>query len=260
MLYYFLKHFVLGPWLKLLFRPWLEGGDNVPREGAAVLISNHLSFSDSIFLPLVLGRRVTFLAKSDYFTTRGIKGLLMRMFFAGTGQVPIDRSGGQASEAALNTGLRILREGHLLAFYPEGTRSLDGTLFRGRTGAARVALHAQVPVIPVGMIATYEAQPTGRILPKLRRVGVRIGKPLDFSRYYGMESDRFILRSVTDEMMYEMIQLTGQRYEDMYATDAKDAARAREQVPADEPRGPGEGGGGAAEDERDQGGSSASGS
>lgn len=240
MLYYVLKHFVLGPWLKLLFRPWLEGGENVPTVGAAVLISNHLSFSDSFFLPLVLGRRVTFLAKSDYFTGKGIKGALTRMFFAGTGQVPIDRSGGQASEAALNTGLRILEEGHLLALYPEGTRSPDGTLFRGRTGAARVALHAQVPVIPVGMIATYETQPAGKTLPRLRRVGVRIGKPMDFSRYYGMENDRFILRSVTDEMMYEMIQLTGQHYEDMYASTAKEAARAKEQDPEPEQDAPGE--------------------
>lgn len=236
MFYRFLKHFLLGPWLKLLFRPWLEGEENLPETGAALLISNHLSFSDSIFLPIVVKRRVTFLAKSDYFTTKGIKGALMRLFFAGTGQVPIDRSGGKASEAALKTGLRILEEGHLLALYPEGTRSLDGTLFRGRTGAARVALHAEVPVIPVGMIATYEAQPAGQVVPKLRRVGVRVGKPMDFSRYYGMENDRFILRSVTDEMMYELMELTGQHYRDMYASQAKELAKHREAEGVGPPR------------------------
>lgn len=225
MLYWFLKKFLLGPWLRVLFRPWIEGEENIPADGPALLVSNHLSFSDSIFLPLVLDRRATFLAKSDYFTGTGPKGFFSRLFFGGTGQVPIDRSGGKASEAALNTGLRILQGGDLLALYPEGTRSHDGRLYRGRTGAARMALHAQVPVIPVAMIATYETQPTGQVRPQLRRIGVRIGKPIDFSRYYGMAEDRFILRSATDEMMYDLMQLSGQTYQDMYANTAKDLAR-----------------------------------
>lgn len=230
MLYYFLKRFLLGPWLRVLFRPWLEGEDHLPKDGAAVLVSNHLSFSDSIFLPLLLPRRVTFLAKSDYFTGTGIKGTFNRLFFSGTGQVPIDRSGGQASEAAMRTGLRILDDGNLLALYPEGTRSPDGRLYRGRTGAARMALHAQVPVIPVAMIGTYEAQPTGRVRPSLRRIGVRLGAPIDLSRYYGMADDRFVLRSATDEIMYDLMELTGQTYADMYANVAKEqlkAARSR---------------------------------
>ena len=226
MLYWFLKRILLGPWLKLLFRPWVEGKENIPAEGPALLISNHLSFSDSIFMPLVLDRRVTFLAKSDYFTGTGIKGAGSRLFFGGTGQVPIDRSSGKAAEGALNTGLRILNEGHLLALYPEGTRSHDGSLYRGRTGAARMVLHGEVPVIPIAMIATFEAQPTGQIRPDLRRIGIRVGKPLDFSRFYGMSEDRFVLRSVTDEMMYELMQLSGQSYSDMYATTAKQEARA----------------------------------
>jgi len=224
-LFYFFKYFLLGPWLRVLFRPWLEGAENIPKDGPAILVSNHLSFSDSIFLPLVLDRRPTFLAKSDYFTGTGIKGMLSRLFFGGTGQVPIDRSGGKASEAALQTGLRILKQGHLLALYPEGTRSPDGALYRGRTGAARMALEAQVPVIPVAMIATFETQPTGRLRPDLRRPGVRVGRPIDFSRYYGMSEDRFVLRSVTDEMMYEMTELTGQGYSDMYASTAKERQR-----------------------------------
>lgn len=226
MLYWFLKKIVLGPWLKLLFRPWVEGEENIPAAGPALLISNHLSFSDSIFLPLMLDRRITFLAKSDYFTGTGVKGALSRLFFGGTGQVPIDRSSGKAAEAALNTGLRILNGGHLLALYPEGTRSHDGSLYRGRTGAARMVLHGQVPIIPIAMIGTFEAQPTGQIRPDLRRIGVRVGKPLDFSRFYGMSEDRFVLRSVTDEMMYELMQLSGQTYSDMYATTAKQEARA----------------------------------
>ncbi|MCH9816507.1 MAG: 1-acyl-sn-glycerol-3-phosphate acyltransferase [Actinomycetia bacterium] len=229
MFYAFLKYFLLGPWLRLLFRPWTEGEENIPEQGAALLISNHLSFSDSIFMPLMVDRRVTFLAKSDYFTGTGIKGALSRLFFGGTGQVPIDRTGGAASEAALNTGLRILKDGELLALYPEGTRSHDGSLFRGRTGAARMALHAEVPVIPVAMVGTFEAQPTGQIRPDLRRIGVRFGKPLDFSRFYGMSEDRFVLRSVTDEMMYELMQLSNQTYADTYATTAKaEAKKARE--------------------------------
>ncbi len=225
MLYWFLKKFLLGPWLRVLFRPWIEGEENIPADGPALLVSNHLSFSDSIFLPLVLKRRATFLAKSDYFTGTGPKGMLSRLFFGGTGQVPIDRSGGKASEAALTTGLRILGKGELLALYPEGTRSHDGKLYRGRTGAARMALHAEVPVIPVAMIGTFEAQPTGQIKPQLRRIGVRIGKQIDFSRYYGMAEDRFVLRSATDEMMYDLMQLSGQTYQDMYATAAKQQAR-----------------------------------
>jgi 1-acyl-sn-glycerol-3-phosphate acyltransferase len=221
LLYWVLKLAVLGPLLRVLFRPWIEGEENIPTSGPAILVSNHVSFSDSIFLPLVLQRRATFLAKSDYFTGTGPKGMLSRAFFGGTGQVPIDRAGGAASEAALNTGLRVLSEGALLALYPEGTRSPDGTLYRGKTGAARMAMQAGVPVIPVAMIGTREIQPPHVLKPRLRRVGIRVGKPLDFSRYAGMENDRFALRSVTDEMMYELMTLSGQHYVDMYANRAK---------------------------------------
>ncbi len=231
MLYWVLKHFVIGPWLRVLFRPWIDGLDRVPDKGAAILASNHLSFSDSFFLPLVVPRPITFLAKSDYFTGRGIKGLFSKMFFTGVGQVPIDRTGGRASEAAILTGVRILREGKLLGIYPEGTRSPNGTLYRGKTGLARMALEAGVPIIPVAMINTYEIQPPGTLLPRLRRVGVRIGEPLDFSRYEGLEDDRFVLRSVTDEVMYELMQLSGQDYVDMYASRAKELIAAGE--PAD---------------------------
>jgi 1-acyl-sn-glycerol-3-phosphate acyltransferase len=229
--YWFLKTIVIGPIIKLLFRPWVEGDENIPEEGAAIFASNHLSFSDSIFLPLVVSRRVTFLAKSDYFTGRGIKGRLTAAFFKGVGQLPVDRSGGKASNAALTSGLKVLRRGDLLGIYPEGTRSPDGRLYRGRTGVARMALEGKVTVIPVAMIGTDKAQPTGKVIPRIMRVGVRVGKPLDFSRYEGMEDDRFVLRSITDEIMYELMLLSGQEYVDMYATSMKDrlvsAARAK---------------------------------
>ncbi len=231
MFYWVLKTIVLGPVLKLLFRPWVEGEENLPAEGAAILASNHLSFSDSIFLPLLVKRRVTFLAKSDYFTGGGLKGWLTKAFFKGVGQLPVDRSGGKASTAALNSGLRVLRRGDLLGIYPEGTRSPDGRLYRGRTGMARMALESGAPVIPVAMIDTDKAQPPGKLAPHIMRIGVRIGKPLDFSRYEGMEDDRFVLRSITDEVMYELMLLSEQEYVDMYATSMKDrlvaAARAK---------------------------------
>ena len=222
MLYWFLKHILVGPWLRVLFRPWVEGGENIPDKGPGILASNHLSFSDSFFLPLVETRPITFLAKSDYFTGSGIKGLFTKAFFAGVGQVPVDRSGGRASEAAIRTGERILGEGRLLGIYPEGTRSPNGTLYRGKTGVARMAMEAQVPVIPVAMINTYEIQPPHTIRPRLMRVGIRVGRPLDFSRYEGLENDRFVLRSATDEIMYELMSLSRQDYVDMYATRAKE--------------------------------------
>jgi 1-acyl-sn-glycerol-3-phosphate acyltransferase len=220
-LYWLLKRILLGPILRGVYRPWVEGAEFVPTEGPAILAGNHLTVVDSLFMPLVIERRVTFLAKSEYFTERGIKGWLKRTFFGGTGNVPVDRSGGKASEAALQTGLKILERGDLLGIYPEGTRSPDGRLYRGRTGVARMALEAQVPVVPIAMIGTFEMQPPGRLIPKIRRPGVRFGKPLDFSRYYGMETDRYVLRAVTDEIMYALMQLSGQEYIDIYATRAK---------------------------------------
>jgi 1-acyl-sn-glycerol-3-phosphate acyltransferase len=224
--YWLLKRIILGPVLLAIFRPWVRGDENVPEEGGAILASNHLSFSDSIFLPLVVKRRVTFLAKSDYFTGRGIKGRLTAGFFRGVGQLPIERTGGRASEAALETGLKLLRRGDVLGLYPEGTRSPDGRLYRGKTGVARLALEAGVPVLPVAMIGTDKVQPIGRRLPKLGRVGIVIGRPLDFSRYDGMEDDRFVLRSITDEIMYELMELSGQEYVDIYASTMKERLAA----------------------------------
>ncbi len=222
MFYWLIKTVVLGPLLRLVFRPWVMGVENVPVEGGALLASNHLSFSDSIFLPLLLDRKVIFLAKADYFTGKGIKGRLTALFFRWTDQLPVDRTGGRASEAALSTGLKVLQRGDLLGIYPEGTRSPDGRLYRGKTGVGRMALEAGVPVVPVVMVGTDKAQPIGRKVPTITRVGVRVGAPLDFSRYEGMEDDRFVLRSITDEIMYALMQLSGQEYVDVYAATMKE--------------------------------------
>ncbi|GAA3207403.1 lysophospholipid acyltransferase family protein [Microbacterium terregens] len=222
MFYWLMKYVVIGPLVKAIFRPWIVGRRNVPVEGAAILASNHLSVSDSIFLPLMIDRPMSFLAKSDYFTGKGLKGWATRMFMKATGQIPIDRSGGRASEASLNTGLSVLGRGDLLGIYPEGTRSPDGRLYRGRTGIARMALEAHVPVIPVVMVDTDAIMPIGRSIPRVGRVGVVIGEPLDFSRFAGMEGDRYILRSVTDEIMVALQRLGEQTYDDVYASTVKD--------------------------------------
>jgi 1-acyl-sn-glycerol-3-phosphate acyltransferase len=231
-LYHLLKYVILGPWLRLIFRPQVEGRDNVPAEGPAIIASNHLSFSDSIFMPLMVRRKVTFVAKAEYFTGKGIKGFLTKMFFVGTGTVPVDRSGGRAAQAAIDTGLRVLREGKLFGIYPEGTRSPDGRLYRGKTGVARLALDSGAPVIPVVMLNSDEIQPLGSKLPRIKRVQIRFGRPIDFSRYAGMVGDRFIERAVTDEIMYELMELSGREYVDVYAQKVKTQAVKPTEAPA----------------------------
>lgn len=216
-----MKYIVVGPIVKAIFRPWIIGAENIPPTGGAILASNHLSVADSVFLPLMIERPMTFLAKAEYFTGKGLKGWATKWFMKGTGQIPIDRSGGSASEAALNTALQVLGRDDLLGIYPEGTRSPDGILYRGRTGIARMAMEAKVPVIPVVMVDTDTMMPIGRSIPRVMRVGMVIGKPLDFSRYEGMENDRYVLRSVTDEIMVSLQQLGQQKYRDVYASSVK---------------------------------------
>lgn len=217
-----MKRIFLGPVLKLLFRPWVKGLDNIPAEGPAIIASNHLSFSDSIFMPLMVRRPVVFLAKSEYFTGTGIKGRLTALFFRLTNQLPMDRSGGAASATSLSAGEEILKSGGILGIYPEGTRSPDGRLYRGKTGVAKLILATGVPVIPVAMIGTDKVQPIGRRIPNIRRVGIIVGEPMDFRRYAGMGDDRFIQRSVTDEIMYALMRLSGQEYVDVYASSVKE--------------------------------------
>jgi len=227
LVYEFLKWVGIGPWLKLVFRPEVIGAENVPADGAAILASNHLSYADWLFMPLRLPRRVTFVAKAEYFTTPGFKGGLQRLFFEGSGQVPIDREGASAAEGAIISALRVLGDGNLFGIYPEGTRSPDGRLYRGRTGVARLALLSKAPVIPVAVSRTDVIAPPGKRFGRLVRPLVVFGRPLDFSRYEGMENDRFILRAITDEIMYEILRLSGQEYVDVYASDAKKAPKGR---------------------------------
>jgi len=219
--YWWVKNGLLGPLVTTVFRPSITGVENVPREGAAIIVCNHLSFVDSIFLPLAIPRKMTFLAKSDYFTGKGIRGAIVKWFMTSAGQLPIDRSGGKASEASLNTGLGVLAEGRVLGIYPEGTRSPDGRGYRGRTGVARMVLEAHVPVIPVAVVGTDEVMPLGAKLPKVKKVSVVIGEPMDFSRFEGLENDRFVLRSITDEIVYRINELSGQEYVDVYASTVR---------------------------------------
>ena len=208
----------LTPFLMILFRPKVKGLRNVPGTGPVIIASNHLSFSDSIFMPLVVPRKVTFLAKSEYFTSPGPKGLLKKLTFIALGQVPVDRSGGRRSEAALITGLKILGEGKCLGIYPEGTRSPDGRLYKGRTGIARLAIESGAPIIPVAMFNTEKIQPTGTVVPKVMRVEMIFGEPMYFE---GDSTDLLYLRVVTDKIMATIQALSGQDYVDTYATKAK---------------------------------------
>jgi 1-acyl-sn-glycerol-3-phosphate acyltransferase len=224
--FYWVLKYTLGIALTLVFRPWSRGHKNVPRRGPVILVSNHLSFADHFFGPLPLPRKLVFLAKAEYFTGKGIKGLASRAFFAGSGQIPIDRTGGEAAERSLRSGLRVLAGGNVLGIYPEGTRSPDGRLYKGRTGVARLALESRAPVVPCAMIGTFEFLPSGSHRPNMKiRPGVIFGKPMEFSRYYGKETDRAALREVTDEIMAVIAKLSGQEYVDCYASTIKEQAR-----------------------------------
>ncbi|WJV50306.1 lysophospholipid acyltransferase family protein [Streptomyces flavofungini] len=228
MFYLLLKYVLLGPLLRLMFRPRIEGLEHIPEHGAAIVAGNHLSFSDHFLMPAIIKRRITFLAKAEYFTGPGIKGRLTAAFFRSAGQIPVDRSGKEAGQAAIREGLGVLRKGELLGIYPEGTRSHDGRLYKGKVGVAAMALKAQVPVIPCAMIGTFEAQPPGKVVPRFRRVTIRFGEPLEFSRYAGMDGEKAVLRAVTDELMYAILGLSGQEYVDKYAAVVKaEEAEAR---------------------------------
>ncbi|GAB3477250.1 lysophospholipid acyltransferase family protein [Amycolatopsis cihanbeyliensis] len=226
MLYWLMKYVLLGPVLRLLWPMKVVGLENVPDSGGAILAGNHIAVADSFFMPLYVKRKVTFPAKQEYFTEKGIKGRLKKWFFLGVGQFPIDRSGGSAAQAALDTAIRLVRAGHLLGIYPEGTRSPDGRLYKGKTGVARIALESGGVVVPVAVLGTDKVNPIGSKMWRPRRLEVRFGKPLDFSRYEGLSGDRFVERSITDEIMYALMELSGQEYVDIYAARAKELADA----------------------------------
>jgi 1-acyl-sn-glycerol-3-phosphate acyltransferase len=222
MWYWLFKYIFMGPLLSLLGRPKVEGLDYVPASGPMILASNHLAVADSFYLPLVVTRRITFLAKAEYFTGTGLKGWFQRWFYTAAGQVPIDRTDADSAQSALDTAERILKQGKLLGMYPEGTRSPDGRLYKGKTGLARLALQTGVPVIPVAMIGTNVVNPPGSKMWRFGRVQVKFGKPMDFSRFEGLAGNRFIERAVIDEVMYELMRLGGHEYVDLYAADIKE--------------------------------------
>jgi 1-acyl-sn-glycerol-3-phosphate acyltransferase len=224
-----LKRGLLGPALHVVFRPQALGVENIPETGPVLLVANHQSFSDSIFMPLLTPRPVKFLAKAEYFSGPGVKGRLSAGFFKGVGSVPIDRAGAKAADAAIKTALRLLNQDQIVGLYPEGTRSPDGRLYKGRTGAARIALTARCPVVPCAISGTEKVQPTGKVVPKVHPVTVTFGEPLDFSRYTGAlwehvkdtEHEHTVLRAITDEIMHTLMEMTGREYVDRYASDVK---------------------------------------
>ncbi|HZQ28420.1 MAG TPA: lysophospholipid acyltransferase family protein [Acidimicrobiales bacterium] len=223
---YWVVKAVLTPVLRFLFRVRVEGAEHIPADGAAILASNHLSFSDSIFLPLVLRRRITFVAKAEYFDDPKTA-----WFFRAVGQIPIKREGGSASQGALDAATEVLEGGGLFGIYPEGTRSPDGRLYKGHTGVARLALRNRCPVLAVAMIGTREAQPIGQVKPNFfMPITVRISEPMSFERYDDRADDPRVLREITDQVMFELRELSGQEYVHQYAKrkDTEEGAAAAE--------------------------------
>jgi 1-acyl-sn-glycerol-3-phosphate acyltransferase len=241
LLYWFLRLAVVGPLVRLLFRPWMEGEENIPKSGPAVLVSNHISAGDTFVLPALIHRRLTFPAKAELFEGTGIKGRFIGAFMRGIGQLPMDRSGGRASATSMDGVLSVLEAGDLLGIYPEGTRSPDGRLYKGKTGVARLVLKAGVPVIPVGMINTQFVPSRIPGVKTIRRPGIRIGAPLDFTRYAGAGNNRNVLRYVTDEIMNAVMELTGQTYVDAYGSSVKEALEQGKEFPAKVLSRPGDG-------------------
>jgi 1-acyl-sn-glycerol-3-phosphate acyltransferase len=231
LLYWVFKWVAFAPLCRLLFRPSISGADNIPKSGGGIVVSNHISAGDTFLLPAMIKRRLTFPAKIELFHGRGLRGRLLTWFLKGVGQLPMDRSGGRASATSMDGVLGVLRRGNLLGIYPEGTRSPDGRLYKGKTGVARIVLQAGVPVIPVGMIDTQYVPSRFFKIPTMRRPKIRIGKPMDFSAYAAAGNDRNVLRWITDEIMNAVIELSAQEYVDVYGTSAKDALDAGRPLP-----------------------------
>src|SRR5215211_648404 len=226
LLYWVFKYLAFAPLCRLLFRPSVSGAENIPKSGGAMLVSNHISAGDTYLLPSMIRRRMTFPAKIELFRGKGVGGRFMTWFLKSVGQVPMDRSGGRASASSMEGVLHVLRSGNLLGIYPEGTRSPDGRLYKGKTGVARLVLQAGVPVVPVGMIDTELVPSRFFKIPTMHRPKIRIGKPMDFSTYAQAGNDRDVLRWITDEIMNAVMQLTGQEYVDVYGSVAKAASEA----------------------------------
>jgi 1-acyl-sn-glycerol-3-phosphate acyltransferase len=231
LLYWVFKYVAFTPLCWLLFRPSVSGAENIPKSGGAILVSNHISAGDTFLLPSMIKRRLTFPAKIELFHGRGVRGRILTWFLKGVNQLPMDRSGGRASASSMEGVLEVLRRGKLLGIYPEGTRSPDGRLYKGKTGVARLVLQARVPVVPVAMINTELVPSRFFKIPTMRRPKIRIGKPMDFSVYAAAGNDRDVLRWITDEIMNAVMELSGQEYVDVYATVAKAAAEQGKDLP-----------------------------
>ncbi|MDV8007602.1 lysophospholipid acyltransferase family protein [Rhodococcus sp. IEGM 1318] len=221
MLYWLFKYVLIGPVLWLFGRPTIEGQHHIPKKGPVILAGNHRAVVDSFFLVLMVRRRITFVAKSEYFTGTGVKGAMQRWFFGGAGQVPIDRSGADASRAALDTATGILDKGGVWGIYPEGTRSPDGCLYKGKTGAIRVALETGAPVIPVVVHGGDAVNPPGTRMWRFSKVRITVGEPIDFSRYRELRGYQAVVRAATDELMAVLCEQSGQEYVDVYGADVK---------------------------------------
>jgi 1-acyl-sn-glycerol-3-phosphate acyltransferase len=215
--YLLFKYVLIGPVLWVIGRPRITGMHHIPKSGPVILASNHKAVADSFFLALMIRRRMTFVAKAEYFNRKGFKGWLMRWFFTAVGQVSIDRNDPDAAAGALRTAERILREGGIWGIYPEGTRSPDGRLYKGKTGVMRVALTTGAPVLPVVMTGTEQVNPRGSRRLRFGRVGITVGAPLDLARFAELAQDRRVVRSATDQLMAELHRASGQEYVDEYA-------------------------------------------
>jgi 1-acyl-sn-glycerol-3-phosphate acyltransferase len=241
LLYWVFKYVAFAPLCRLLFRPSVSGAENIPKSGGAILVSNHISAGDTYLLPAMIKRRVTFPAKIELFHGRGVRGRILSWFLKNVGQLPMDRAGGRASASSMAGILDVLRRGNLLGIYPEGTRSPDGRLYKGKTGVARIVLQAGVPVVPIGMINTELVPSRFFKIPTMRRPKIRIGKPMDFSAYAAAGNDRDVLRWTTDEIMNAVMELSGQEYVDVYGTVAKAALEKGSDLPPSAGHRPGAG-------------------
>ncbi|WP_291314246.1 lysophospholipid acyltransferase family protein [Corynebacterium sp. UBA2622] len=226
----------IGPPLFLWNRPTITGAENIPKKGAALLVSNHEAVMDSFYLPLMVWRQMTFPAKKEYFTAPGVVGRVKRFFFSSAGQIAVDRSASGAGDALRAAAKGVLDRGELMCIYPEGTRSPDGRIYRGRTGVARIAMENNVPVVPLVMIGSREANPIGTVFPRPRRVHIRVGEAIDphaWARENGYEpSSREVMRPFTDYVMSRLVELSGNEYVDMYASEVKKSLEAGEGYPA----------------------------
>jgi 1-acyl-sn-glycerol-3-phosphate acyltransferase len=219
---YQMSRLIAGPFMRLLWQPKVTGIENVPASGGAIIASNHLSIVDSLFLPLIVPRPVTFAAKSEYFTGTGLVNRITAAYLRATNQLSVDRTGARAGQAMLEAALGLVEHGGLFAIYPEGTRSPDGRLYRGRVGVGWLALHSGLPVIPVGMSGTDRVLPPGHTVPRISGVRIRIGEPLTFEAYQGQPCGARQRRAVTDEVMKSIQALTGQEYVPIYASVRKE--------------------------------------